>query len=282
MTTKIDFESFINKTKPINVLELIDEKVLQHLLNGYSAALSAGLCIIFNPMAEDASLGTLKDITAFGKEVDKVFYPLCAHYRNQKECNCEKFCRDFDKEIALKYYRGDWKGQKLYRCHLGLWDMTYPLYIGNNLVGILYGGQVVVKDGTVSWRDELSSIEDEVVWGGVPETGNQIDDICNIIDGEKKLNIDQRDEAKRILREQSAENGKNVTVQELLGRYQEFLRFGEMVERLLTKQYDAERESDKHNHIHKMSTHIAKRGDCLIEEPGKFWDCLDPLFMIGS
>ena len=52
----------------------------------------------------------------------------------------------------------------LYRCHCDLWDMAYPLKIHDQIVGVLFGGQMIVRRKKVLWQKELEDIYEYVSW----------------------------------------------------------------------------------------------------------------------
>ncbi len=232
---QIDEQQYIEENEPINLLYLMDEAVLKNLLNGYCFAISAGLSVIFKKVSGEPSIETLDRIDALEEKAKEVFYPLCEYFRT--ECGCDQVCQKFDKAITLQYYKKERNGPKLYRCPLQLWDMTYPLSVGSNIVGVLFAGQVVVKDKEVNWRKSLKKIENQIEWGNFAGVGNQVEDVCGAI---KKMNlgIEQETEAERKVRAESKEGRKNVSVEILLKRYEEFLGFGQMMETLLGQLYE--------------------------------------------
>jgi ligand-binding sensor protein len=230
-----DVKTSSKESEPINLLYLMDETVLKNLLNGHSFAISAALSVLFKKVVEISSIEQIGRINALAEKAEDVFYPLCKYFRS--DCDCERVCQEFDREITLRYYTGDLSGPRLYRCPLQLWDMTYPLYIEGNLLGVLFAGQVVVKEDAVNWPEVLETIKDQIIWGNFTEFGNQVEDIYNAIE-EMDLGIEQKIQAKAIINEESNENGMNVSAETLLKRYKDFLEFGQMMEALLRRLYE--------------------------------------------
>ena len=144
---------FIETTQPANIIGVIDRELLVRVLESYCYPLEAGLTVYY-PMRLPASRGELLRIES--EQVRKrFFFEVCGRYRGYG-IKCETACRECDERIVLKYYGGEWRGPKLYHCHLRLWDMTYPLYVGGNLLGVLFGGQIIVGNTVSDWRKAVS------------------------------------------------------------------------------------------------------------------------------
>jgi signal transduction histidine kinase len=112
--------------------------------------------------------------------------------------------------------------------------MTYPLRVGGRLLGVLLGGQIVVKDANVSWGECLKAEHVTVRWDTFdPRSGNQIADICSVLEQEVQQPL--KSELEGILRED--QDGKNTDVPTLRDRWDRFCRFGRMMESLLTQLY---------------------------------------------
>jgi signal transduction histidine kinase len=145
----IDAASYIQANHPKSILDLIDEKTLGHLLDGFAYRLQAGASIIYSPELP-ASHSTLKQRSfMYDKRfASEVAHPLCAMYRSVPKHNI--LCEMCERSIALKYYDREWDGPRLYRCHLQLWEMSYPLRANQNLVGVLIAGQIILKESNVT------------------------------------------------------------------------------------------------------------------------------------
>ena len=188
--------------------------------------------------------------------------------------------KEWDKNIVMRYYNGDWKGTKLFHSYLGLWEMTYPLCAGGQLLGVLYSsGQIVVKDAVANWRDALEEIANEVVWdptdgsSKIPEKSNQVQDICSAIDKNKDIQAKDKNGLKELLRK--AAKDKGVIAADLVGRYGDFKNFGKTLESALEDLYAAKAEAARREHISGSSKEIVARGDQLSKEPEQFWNELD-------
>ena len=117
------------------LLTLMGEEVLRHLLNGHCFSIGAGLSVLFRSDDGDEDGRTVRRIDALEDKAKDVFYPLCKYFR--QNCKYDGVCQQFDREVALRYYKAEWNGPKLYRCPLQLWDMTYPLCVRGSVIGVL-------------------------------------------------------------------------------------------------------------------------------------------------
>lgn len=138
-------DEYIHDLKSHSPVSLLPKEAIEHLLTGFSVKLQAGVALLYplNYPAERSSVGRFD---SYGGE-DKArefFHPICSEFRRNKEC--AETCRCFDERVALSYFDGTERGPKLYKCHLGLWDMTYPLVAGERVCGVLFAGQIITDD----------------------------------------------------------------------------------------------------------------------------------------
>jgi len=223
---------------PINVLDLLGTSLLDNLLNGYSFALNAGITIVY-PTASRVSLDSLERRDALGADARRSFHPLCADWRNPDGCGQELQCINTDKEVALAYCTGQLSDPRLYRCKpLGLWDMSFPLRIDGQIVGVLFGGQVIVRDTDVKWHEALQKHSQFVDWATCPDTDTQIDTVLNVIASQC---VPQNVKSKLVntLQKANAPDGQNISLLEFQQRVEDFLRFGEMTQGLLNELHEA-------------------------------------------
>jgi len=138
-------EEFLQAITPKKITDILDRRVLQHLLNGY--ALEAGICILF-PKDDSADWDRLD---AVWSKRNNAFDPLCRCLRDKDECNQVELCKSTDQKAAHYYLDQDGEahefGVRIYRCEpLGLWDMTFPNRLEGKLLGVLFGGQKLLDN----------------------------------------------------------------------------------------------------------------------------------------
>lgn len=269
---------FLEKARPINILDVMSNELLNRLLNSYCFPLVTALTVYY-PVSLPASIESL--VLVEPEEVQKkFFFNVCHEYRDFNN-TCDQICKNCDKRITLKYYNGEWEGPKLYKCHLRLWDMTYPLYASGQLVGVLFSGQIIVTGTILDWNEELLSEKNEVVWdpfvkgrsGEIPKVSNQVCEVCHAIDLKDEINADQKNILKTIVQKEALK--KDMDVRGLLNRYKKFKDFGKTVERLVEDLYTAHAEAARGDLVHSLSKALAEIGDRLAEEKEKFWNMLD-------
>jgi signal transduction histidine kinase len=262
---------YLRAITPINVLDLLGISLLESLLNGYSFALNAGITIVY-PTEPTVSLDSLHRQDALGAEARRSFHPLCAYWRNPEEgCGQDHQCTDADKEVALRFSLGEFRGPRLYRCKpLGLWDMTFPLTIDGRIIGVLFGGQVIVRDGEVNWREALRNHEPIVDWGSCPDMDIHFDAIEKAIESQcveddlKLRLLDTLDVAR-------GSNGSNISLQEFLQRVEDFLRFGAMTQGLLNELHEARKTAAEQELLRACGRELAAFD---LTEPERWWqDC---------
>ena len=219
---------------PTHLLELMDREVLDHLLNGFAYKLQAGVSILYstgNP-AEETTLERI-DPRKNAELARQVMHEFCRRYRDGCPAHNSR-CENWDKSVALNYYRGSWSEPAVYRCHLDLWDMTYPLLVNGNVVGVLFGGQMVLReadhDGALR---RLSRIEPKLRFEP-PGLGraDQIADIRLALVQEAEL--EQRDSLRKLL---ESRDMKTLSAEEFAARVKDFLDFGRTMDLLLAKLY---------------------------------------------
>lgn len=229
----IDLQQYWSDVQPINLLSLIDEDVLLHLLNGFSYGIGAGVSVLF-PTTLPATVQNMGRRDARGDSGERQFYhPFCSLYRAQEEHDA--LCKDFDAGVAVKYYSNEWEEPILCRCYMQLWDMSYPLKAHGRLLGVLFAGQIIVRDENVRWRERLNTEHLTVQWDTFdPRSTCQIRDICAAID--QRVRDPFRPNLQRIVLVDP--DGKNTDLPTLLVRWEEFRQFGRMMESLLTRLYE--------------------------------------------
>ena len=253
----------------MNIEDLIGPQALERFLIGCSSVLFVGIATYFIKDG-DATGGfgnlrrrsSLTDIA--GPAGVELFHPICQKYRMDRECNGR--CLKCDKEVAMKYYTGKWTGCKLYRCHLNLIDMTYPLRLHDRVLGVLFGGQIVLKSDESNWREGLKEIADSIVWDietdstEIPEKVTQISDICKAM----KREVPGGPKAARELIRFARDNIKDkqnkryyITMEGLVARFTLLREFGNMIEELLAEMYEAKKLAASEALLRAVSDYLA-------------------------
>lgn len=246
----VNVPRFRENTQPVNLVALISKEAAQTIQNGFSYGLNAGVAVLYAPAlpaAEDklVSLSFMEDTP----DANRFAHPLCQTYRDHPDH--DKRCKDWDRKIAMRYYDGTWKEPRLYQCHLGVWDISFPLIIEGVLLGVLFSGQMVVNDGPHAWREVLGPISDSVDWESVDEReGHHAKAIVGRLVGRaepcthsKLIELAERDE-------------RNIGLDRLLHRYDDFLRFGQMLTALLRDLYELRWTTEEHLLLSEMAAEL--------------------------
>lgn len=238
----IDIKDYIQSAKPKNVLNVIDHEVLENFIAGYSHLAFSGCSVFFKvcdgfPRKDE----DIEYVAAGGKEASELYHPLCRYWRIT--CGQNQPCEVFDRRNVRTYYKNQDKGPMLYRCHRNLWDMTYPLKVSENLVGILFAGQIIVREKEVNWRKVLTEIEQYVDWESFDEShkNQQKDILKSLAQQESGFTPEQQTQSQVIIDENNKKgrDAKNIGVNDLVQRFKDFLRFGEVIKSLLEQLYDS-------------------------------------------
>ncbi len=139
----IDIDKYLTAQNPPRPLELFPEGVLNEMLNGFCLYLKAGVAILYHK----DGLNSIKDIAEGESHFDRIetdevrqaFNKFCYEFRK----NHDKLCCNFDSKKAIEFWMNPNKGPEKYECHMGLFDMAYPLKIGNQTVAVLFAGQIM-------------------------------------------------------------------------------------------------------------------------------------------
>jgi signal transduction histidine kinase len=269
----MDIHQFMREITPQNVLDILDPDVLSHLLDGYSFVLKSGITVLY-PTETKVTMENLKRKDALGQNPLRTFNPLCAYWRSEEGCNRDQDCVDADKIVALKYYEGGWSDPKdqqelrLYRCRpLGLWDMTYPLRVGDQVVGVLFGGQIIVE-GEVNWRETLRKYDKVVDWTTCPDQDIQSQTI------ERRINtytIPHKDDLLERMHLSSTLGQETVSEEGFKTRIDNFQEFGQITQRLLDELYKAKRTAAEQRLLREYDTKLA---EIALTDSSQWWaDC---------
>jgi signal transduction histidine kinase len=225
----VDKEAFEKAQHPTDLLSLLDENVLQHLVNGFSYKIGSGVTILYRTGSADPTgrfeltrLDPLGDPTL----ARQFFHPFCRDYRNDPDH--EQRCQECDETSARRYFSGEWNEPILYRCHNQLWEMAYPMRISNTVLAVLIAGQLIVTADENETKEKLEVYRIPVDWRSVQNPGfPQVDAILDKFPEERRQSLEQ------ILLDDRA--NRSVGLSGLLARWKHFIEFGKMMEMLLAK-----------------------------------------------
>ncbi|MBW8017278.1 MAG: hypothetical protein FVQ82_13930 [Planctomycetes bacterium] len=276
-----------------NILDLSSEEVLRNFLLGYNHVSLSGIAIYHKTCAGNPLGPNDIDLvipSSDPNDMQSKFHPYCRYYRT--DCKQNDKCIAFDKSVALYYYSHPDKGPMLYRCHRELWEMAYPLKVKGKLVGVLFGGQLNLKeqDAEFNWSSDLKDCYEYIDWSFADsdETHrNQRKDVIAVIDNGIWLGDYHTKKLKEILTENDQEDRSNVAVSEINRRFRDFLLFGKFTTGFLTGQYNAKKLESE---FIKQNAQIQFQKDCIMqlsnERPDniRYWQMFlsDLLFKIGG
>lgn len=262
---------YLNEVTPTNILDLISDETLANLLAGYSFALGSGITVLY-PQNENDNLKIenflREDALKDGR--GKSFNKLCYCWRDLNECGKEKYCVDCDNLKAKEYFDNKLAGPTLYRCEpLGLFDMTYPLKVEGKVIGVLFGGQVIIEEVDVEWREVLKEHKEENIdWITVPKKDTHKKYIIAKINSYSYLSQKQKEKLLGILTPSDEKDKITLTIVELNKKFSEFLKFGEMTQRLLNELHGAKKKSAERKLLNIFDEKITR---IEISEPDYWW-----------
>lgn len=150
MVQGIMLENYQKALSPQSLLDVVPRSVLQSLMQGFFYGHRAGMALLYNKGADSKGIPHLErlgpvdhDSEADWRDQFVNFNPFCAKFRDSHERN--EMCENCDLTHAQRVYAGTLKG-KSYLCHMGLIDMVAPIKIGEQIYGVLFGGQRIVSD----------------------------------------------------------------------------------------------------------------------------------------
>jgi signal transduction histidine kinase len=251
----MNVKEYLDKVPPKNVIELLPRDTLEYFLSGFSEALGAGIALIYprDPMDRARPLPRLDGLR--DKKRLLTFRPLCRCWRSDLPDGCgqELVCSNADENISERYFDEKIAGPRVYRCiPLHLWDMTYPLIAGNRVIGVLFGGQLVVV-GDVDWHKELSSLTNYIDWSTCPARDNQLDDVRARI---KSYSTSVQGMAKLGEMLDNPQPTMVVSIEDFGTRVRQFLEFGEKTQDLFTALYRAHKAVVERNLVQECDTDL--------------------------
>jgi signal transduction histidine kinase len=253
----IDIQDYIRASKPRNVLDVVPREILSNSIAGYSHLIFSGTAVFYkNCEGYPSKDEDIENITAGGM-ASQWYHPFCKYYR--EDCGRDKACQVFDRVIVHKYCADPNKGPMLYRCHRQMWDMTYPLRVGANFLGVLFAGQIIVDEENNDWRKGLSEVEKYVDWGSFDEKReSQGQDILDAL-GEGEVTNEQLSKIEEIINAaKKKERPARVPAVELMRRFKDFLEFGRVTVGLLEEFYNLKVHAAEQGLLRQMATELTK------------------------
>src|ERR1035441_5594327 len=115
-----------------------------------------------------------------------------------------------------------------------MWDMAYPLRVGEQVIGVLFAGQILLKQDVSGWREAVAgcAVDLEAV-----DREDQIADIKAAIVTANIPDPAKRAELVRIVEEDP--KGEALGVAEFKNRIKEFINFGQITQALVDQLYQA-------------------------------------------
>ena len=99
----MNIDGYLRRVTPTSILDVLDARVLQSLLDGYSFALESGITVLF-PDGEHVVGAHIDRRNALDRRAVRSFCQVCAFWREQSGCNMETGCVEADKEVAQKFF----------------------------------------------------------------------------------------------------------------------------------------------------------------------------------
>ena len=185
---------------PKNILDLIPGNAIKHMLTGFSHQLQAGVALLY-PVRQPSARDELRPIQA-SKEL---FHKVCRAYRNTP--GCDQNCEQQDHQIAWDYITGRKTDAGIYKCHLKLHDMAYPLRTGDRVWGVVFAGQAILDD-----KDDEEEITTAILSSMSTEySGKVLENLTNC---------------------------KKLQPKDLKDRFADFCEFGKMMQLLVDTAYE--------------------------------------------
>ncbi|HVM72954.1 MAG TPA: PocR ligand-binding domain-containing protein [Anaerolineales bacterium] len=264
-------QEFLHEVIPINVLDVIDEAVLSHLIDGFSVVLKSGVSILYPTeiLVTRDSLAR-KDINE--PEAFRMHNHICAYWRDADGCNMKSSCFEADKDAAMKYFNGEWNGLRIYCCKpLGLWDMSFPLCIDSKIVGILFGGQIIIEEHPTNWLQSLQKYKESIDWETVGDWTNH----SQAIQSQINTYSDLANKEALLRRFLAGPDFKRdiVTLEEFITRIKNFEQLGHITERHLCELYKAKRIAAENQILRNYDTRLATLN---LTDPNQWWtECIN-------
>ncbi len=268
-------DEYEQKSNPSDILQLIDKDLLRCLLQGFSYKLETGITIVFKRCDSSGS--------PFFTRIDdddecsrfKCYHPLCKWYRENNK-NHEEKCKDCDNKNADWYYQNKSRTPRIYLCDLGLWDMSYPIFIDDNLVGVIFAGQIFIQRTFGLYIQTLINMEQK--------KRIHLDFNVNSLSQKELIedNIKKDDDNTSIdviikkIQNSNSDNKFYHNIDQLLQRFENLEQFGIMLTELINKLHRLDIQSAQKDMIKRIDTELSRvTANCEADNfNGLWWDSL--------
>jgi signal transduction histidine kinase/ligand-binding sensor protein len=126
-----------------------------------------------------------------GNSLIAQYHPICKCFRTTKDESYNVECENCDSQKVKEYYSSKSEQPQLYICHIGLWEMAFPVYIYGKLVGVLLSGQIILN-GNIG--DAVKKYENKYAIS-CPEQINHLNQQDYIVSQLKKYPFDKEFES---------------------------------------------------------------------------------------
>lgn len=228
------FESYKKILNPPSIVEAVDREILHALMTAFSFRQGTAMTLLYDSLASPPVGQDFHRLDPFPDSSDdrnqKIFNPFCRRLRENK--TIDKMCRECDEHNAYAAFLHQQDGLRCYQCHIGLYDLTYPIRVADSIRGVLFSGQRAPL-----WDDgQMKSIR-QTIRSLVPKWGDELDAL--------------------VSRVHFGEQGQSPMA-EFESLKSEFSQFGELFQKVVTNVYEVKRAQSKTEAIVEVSKHISQ------------------------
>jgi len=257
--------TYISKSYRLRILDIYSRETLTRLVDSYSRASKSAIAI-YLPREYPPQSETLDWIES-EEATDTMLPDICKRYRSYSSI-CEQQCRNCYLAVSLNYYSGNWQSSKLFRCHLGLWVMSYPLFVCHRLLGVVVGGETIVADKMVKKTNGISEIGKEIEWSPIHMGASEskvddykIEDIKNNISHTSAITIGQKRYLTSLLNALRKKPGKHkYTQHSLISKYCEFKYYCSIMQKNISAVGEQYIELNMQRHLQDATDSIIRLG----------------------
>ena len=146
-------EKFHKALQPISLLEIVPKEVLQSLMQGFFFGFHAGIVFMYDEGKDTDGNHAVRRLDPVDRSGDRSveqdwrektdnFNPFCAKFRENPKNDA--LCKECDIRNARRVLTGGVSESPRYLCHMGLYDMSFPIKVGNEIRGVIIAGQKIV------------------------------------------------------------------------------------------------------------------------------------------
>jgi signal transduction histidine kinase len=161
-------ENYRRALNPPSLLDIVPPEILQSLMQSFFFGFRAGMVLIYDDGKNSDGTRRMKRLEPVDdeeiapkewREKFKNFNPFCAKFRELPERNA--MCEACD----LRYAKAGFENKRASfhnECHMGLVDMTIPVMVGDQVRGVIFGGQRISKDKVVKIEQKVQEKAPEI------------------------------------------------------------------------------------------------------------------------